>query len=296
MVSGSAAVTVNKALVYAGAFTDAAGTVISITSGDSLTLTGTSSLSGEIDGPGGLTTKGPTSVAGLILGHSTTWLNSGKTTETGSVTVGDSAGATATLNNASTGTYDITADVGIGLGTGGSGTFTNNGVLEKTAGTGTSAIALAVTNNKTITISSGTLELENYLNGTGTTTISGASTLELDSAAYSPQVIAFSGSGGDLETNDATQLKASISGFGSSDTIDLANFALSGTQIVSFVENGSNTQGVLTVKDGSSTASITLLGQYVLAGFQKGPDSGAGTAITYTPPPGPAMELAAVHH
>ena len=54
-------------------------------------------------------------------------------------------------------------------------------------------------------------------------------------------------------------------------------------------------KGVLKITDRANTASITLFGQYTAAGFHFA-KSGAGTAITYTPPAtAHAADLAAAH-
>jgi hypothetical protein len=297
-VNASAIVTVKEALYYANAFTAAAGSKIAVASGDLLSLSGSAALSGEIDGPGQLNTKKTTGIAGLTVGGTLAWYNYGMATETGGVTFGDASGAKATLTNESGAVYDITADVGMAQSAGGKGVFTNDGLLEKTAGTGTSAIGVSVTNSKTITVSSGTLELDGGVYGTGTMNVSGAAELALGGAVSATQAIAFGGSGGDLALSDTAGFKAGISGFGAGDTIDLTAFGYNAgsSESLIFKENANGKQGVLTIKDGAMSASIILFGQYVTAGFQKSADSGAGTAITYTPPPSQNVELAAVHH
>jgi hypothetical protein len=47
------------------------------------------------------------------------------------------------------------------------------------------------------------------------------------------------------------------------------------------VENAAKTSGTLTITSGSLKATVTLLGQYVAAGFHLASDGAGGTAITY---------------
>ena len=52
-----------------------------------------------------------------------------------------------------------------------------------------------------------------------------------------------------------------------------------------FTEAGDNLSGTLTVSDGTNTASLTLLGQYVAGNFTKQSDGNGGTLITDPPVP-----------
>ena len=157
-------------------------------------------------------------------------------------------------------------------------------------------IATAIVNNKTITAASGTLDLAGAVTGAGTMNVQGGATLELDGSVAATQTVAFGAGGGVLDLTNTAGFNGKLSGFAAGSKIDLANFAFSGGPTLSFAENAGNTQGVLTIKDGAQTATITLLGQYVAAGFSTSADSGTGTAISYTPPPAPHSELAANHH
>ncbi len=294
-IASGVTVAAHAGFTYAGSFTDGAASLA--LGGKTVTLAGAASFTGStIDGAGTLATKGAVSVAGLTLGGAAKWLNSGSVTETGQVTIGDSSGKTGSIASTSSGIWDITGDVGIAPIAGGSGSFANAGLLEKTAGTGISTIGLAVTNSKTIDAASGTLDLSGAVTGTGTMNVTAGATLELDNKVATTQTIAFGTGGGALKLTDASAFFAAVAGFGAGDTLDLTGFAFGGTPKLSFVPNASNTKGVLTIKDGALTAAITLLGQYVNAGFQKAPDSGTGTLITYTPPPGPGLDLAGGHH
>ena len=70
---------------------------------------------GRIDGSGSFTTNGAVTLSNLTLGGGLKWHNLGTATETGSVTVGDGSGQSATIINAAGATFNITADAGIAL-------------------------------------------------------------------------------------------------------------------------------------------------------------------------------------
>jgi hypothetical protein len=285
---------------FAGALTDGASSLN--LGGKSLTLTGADAFTGStVDGSGALAARGTTSIDGLTLGGAAKLLNYGAAAQTGQVMTGDASGKTGSIANKASGVWNLTADIGIAPVAGGSGTFTNFGTLEKTAGSGISAIGLSLANDGVINAASGTLDLSGVVAGKGTMNIGKGATLELDAKAAATQTVAFgvgaeTGNGGALKLTDAATFFSAISGFGAGDTLDLTGFAFGGAPKLSFIENATNTKGVLTVKDGAFTAAITLLGQYVNAGFGKAPDSGTGTLVTYTPPPGPGLELAVAHH
>ena len=77
----------------------------------------------------------------------------------------------------------------------------------------------------------------------------------------------------------AQDFHATIRGFGTGDTIDAANFLLSGTRL-NFVENSGGTGGTLTLHDGSVTAHIQMTGDYK-SDFTLAPDSGTGTLVKF---------------
>ena len=98
-------------------------------------------------------------------------------------------------------------------------------MFEKTGGTGTSAIAPALTNTGTVLVSSGVLDLQGAVSGTGADTISGASTLEFGSTVAGGQTIGFAGAGGALDLGDPQGFSGKISGFdtvGSNDTLEIS--------------------------------------------------------------------------
>ena len=92
-----------------------------------------------------------------------------------------------------------------------------------------------------------------------------------------------------VQTKSKTMLDQSvnfhgvISGFGVPGSLDLRDIAFSSATTLGFVEAGDNLSGTLTVSDGTHTANIALLGQYVAGNFTKQSDGNGGTLITDPP-------------
>ena len=240
-----------------------------------------------------LSTGGAVTLGGLVLGGSTRWNNVGTATQTATTILGDASGTAGLITNFAGATYNIATDTGIATIAAGTGGFINQGLLEKTGGTGTSMIGVAIVNRGTIAVASGTLDLTGAITQTGTLAIQGGATLELDGSVVSLQTVAFSGSGGDLLLTNIGGFSGGISGFAAGETLDLTTFGFGAGEKLAFAENAANTQGVLTITDGALKTRLTLFGQYAAAGFQIGADSGGGTAITYVNSPSADLHLAA---
>jgi autotransporter passenger strand-loop-strand repeat protein len=104
-------------------------------------------------------------------------------------------------------------------------------------------------------------------------------TLELQSGATAgSSTIAFS-DGGTLKLDATGAYGFLVAGFAVPDEVDLSavNFASATKQY-----SGNASSGTLTVSDGTHSASILLLGNYTVASFHLGPESGggAGTVVT----------------
>jgi hypothetical protein len=172
-----ASITLTGAVKVATAF-NAAGESIEL-GGYTLSVSGASIFgnatayyyyhSSNIDGTGTLATSGATTIADygssaqLTLSGGAVWSNSAKVTDSGVIQLGSNDGA-GTITNASTGVFDLaTDDAGI---IGGItydiyanqdpvyGTFSNAGILAKTAGTATSTIDAVIINTGTLSANS----------------------------------------------------------------------------------------------------------------------------------------------
>jgi hypothetical protein len=154
--------------------------------------------------------------------------------------------------------------------------FVNSGTVGLT-GAGTNFAALSVagatTNNGTIWITTDTEELAGAVGGKGHFSLSTANLL-FDSSVSAGQTIDESGGINKLTLEQAQKFGGTISGFGTGDTIDAANFLLSGTTF-----NFAN--GMLTLHDGSLTADIHMTGAYSNSNFTLAPDHGTGTLVKF---------------
>ncbi len=167
-VENGATLSLGTNATVAGIFDDRAyyGSLVEL-DGYTLTLTGASTVGDDgnfdtIDGPGKLANSSSLTLDGATLGGGITVTNTGTITEASDgIALGDGVG-TGSLINAATGVFDIVTDVGVANNASGS-SIANQGLFEKTAGTGTSAIAVSFSNTGTVAIATGTIELD----GTG---------------------------------------------------------------------------------------------------------------------------------
>jgi hypothetical protein len=118
-----------------------------------------------VTGSGTFDNAGTLSLANAVFGGTVALKNSGTILQAGTVTFGDGSGNAPSIHN--TGTYNFTSDTGIGENDATS-VFVNSGTIEKTASSGTSDIALAVSNSGTIDSESGTLTFDGTLDNSGT--------------------------------------------------------------------------------------------------------------------------------
>ncbi len=271
-------VTLDEAVTYAGSFSEGAGATLTGGPGTPLTLTGSANFTGgTLNGAHEINTKGTTAVSGLTIGGTAIWYNYKTVTQSGgNVTVGDGTGATAVLSNTSTGTYDITDDSGIGRGTSTASHIANAGLFEKTGGTGTSVVTPSINNTGTIEVSSGMLDLQGAVTGTGTDTIQNASTLEFDSTLAAGQTVNFSPTFGTLDLIDPLGYGGSqIGDFVKGDNVDL-NGAWS---LLSFGENAGHTLGTLTLAQGANHVALEFAGNFTQSSFSI--NTGATTIIAH---------------
>jgi hypothetical protein len=164
--------------------------------------------------------------------------------------------------------------------------FVNSGTVILSGNTNNSAtlnVSGALTNNGSISITDDTEELAGAVGGTGSFTLYGAK-LQFDSSVSSGQTIEdlLTGHAGTLTLEQAQNFAATLSGFGTRDTIDATNFVETGTHY-NFVENSAMTGGTLTLTDTSLslTANILMTGDYSNPSFTLAHDSGTGTLVKF---------------
>jgi hypothetical protein len=241
---------------------------------------------------------GLTDIAGsLYLDHGASVSTTGSLTNHGTIGVDyyyGANGSTLSIGGAltNTGTLEIGNSI---LGLSASVTaesFVNSGAVNLAGyrnGTGFAVAALnvsgAITNNGSISIASDTEELAGAVSEavgkTGSFGLSGAN-LVFDSSVSSGQTINYTGVDV-LTLKQAQSFAATISGFGTGDTIDAANFLAPPATTYNFVENSAGTGGTLTLtgKSLSLTANIRMTGHYSNSDFTLAPDSGTGTLVKF---------------
>ncbi len=172
-----------------------------------------------------------------------------------------------------TGANSLTVDTGANV-------VTNSGMLEA-SGSGGLVIESAIANSGILWANGATLTVEGEVTGNGIAKIDGAGTLDFE--ASSTANVAFgSGATGTLKLGDAFHFNGTISGFGGSDVIDLANVG-SATASISYHENAAGTGGMLEISDGAQIVDLALQGHYSADNFSIVPDHVKGTLVSFVP-------------
>ncbi len=263
--------TLEEDLTYTGVFTQSGGTVG--LNGHTLVLSGTAALDGDFAGAGTLVVAAGASAAlnGLVLQDGAVFDIAGTVDQTGYAQFGVTSTDALQITIAAGGVYDLTADNSTNNSNSnddGDATITNAGLLEKTAGTGTSAIFTNLVNTGTILVASGELDLAGTVSGNGMLETQGGTVLELNGSVLTGQTVNFLG-GSSLLLGDAAQFQGTIADFTSADTIDLTGFAASSDTYVTgtgLILNG----GALT---------LDIAGDFTTANFSLTSDGGSGTLI-----------------
>ncbi|WP_063695467.1 hypothetical protein [Bradyrhizobium embrapense] len=122
-------------------------------------------------------------------------------------------------------------------------------------------------------------------------TIASGATLELPGASNA--AVMFQGSTGTLKLDNSASFAGTVAGMTGSDAIDFANISFANVHTPSFSGNASG--GTLTVTDGTVTASIALLGNYMASTFTTSSDGHGGTLVV-DPPATQVSQLAQPQH
>jgi hypothetical protein len=105
------------------------------------------------------------------------------------------------------------------------------------------------------------------------TSLSVAAGATLEIPAASAANVSFAGLHGTLQLDQSASFTGYISGFRSSDAIDLGDMAFGAHTILSYAADPNNLEGTFTISDGQHTATIALVGQYAAANLQLASDS-----------------------
>jgi autotransporter passenger strand-loop-strand repeat protein len=150
-----------------------------------------------------------------------------------------------------------------------SGSVVSNGGREIVSSGGL-AIAASLFNGGTLIVSSG-----GSISG-GLTIHAGQATI--GGAMAAGQTVRFAGTVGTLRVDNLAAFGAAISGFGGpTERIDLGGFAFAGSETTTWAQTG--TSGTLTVHDGATSGSLTLVGTYATGDFALSTDGHGGTLI-----------------
>ena len=105
--------------------------------------------------------------------------------------------------------------------------------------------------------------------------VSDGATVEIDGA--STQSVAFLGTSGTLLLQDASGFTGQVSGLAEADALDLADVHYGANTTAAFSGNANG--GTLTITDGSHTAQIAMLGDYLGSGWTLSSDGNGGTVV-----------------
>jgi VCBS repeat-containing protein len=224
----------------------------------------------------GFTVTAPLDYAPVVTVSNVTTLP-GQTFTSSDISVSDPEGDTITAYNV----YDVT----------GNGHFVVNGVTQPTA--------------TVIPVTPAQLAQSSYVSGLGTdqlyaqaydgtlwspwqgftvtgispATISAGQTLDLPSA-YSGTVN-FAAATGALRIENSASFTGKVSGLTAQDVLDFGDITAGANATVGY--SGTSSSGTLTVSDGSHTAIIALLGNYMAASFVPASDGHGGTYVVDPP-------------
>jgi hypothetical protein len=319
---------------YGGAFTEVGGVTVSLESGANLTLSGGPDLiNGNVTG--GATTQlslasgQSTTDDGMVVTGAMTVADSGSVSQSGTVTLGLTAGDKAvTLRIAKGATYDMSNSAVIS----GFGTIDNLGTVLKDGLPGFSTITPAVVNfaSANVTASSGALDFIGSVQNNGTITAINGGTVEFGGAvsaakgatgtidvgstgfaifqngAVAAETVAFTDAQGHIVLNQPGVFNATIAGFQAvvkngvvtqSDSIDLVGVNHAGLTATYAPTTTANASGILTVTEtvngqATTVAQLHFAGSYSAGSFLFAADN-AGTGTIITDPPTHAKITAA---
>ena len=91
--------------------------------------------------------------------------------------------------------------------------------------------------------------------------------------------VVFAGTKGTLQLDQPSTFTGTVSGFGGQNTIDLPGIAFDTNTTLGYSTNSKGTGGVLSLTDGTISATIALLGNYIASSFAVARDSYGGTMV-----------------
>ncbi len=224
--------TLDTALAYAGDFALAAAGALAL-GGETLTLSGISTLAGTISGPGEVIITGTGDVLSAEIGGGASLADSATILDGGAITLGGAGAGDVSI--AAGAVFDNLGDNAITTTTG-SADITNAGIFEKTGGAGTTTIAVPITSTGTILAADGALlftgadSFAGTLAGAGTIALAGSATLASGIAVTVGTFALESGAtatlGGNLTLADTVALEAGATLSNGNDQLVLSGAAM----------------------------------------------------------------------
>ncbi len=187
---------------------------------------------------------------------------------------GQLGGGEMKLTNGASGRIESTDAVNLTIDTG-SNVISNEGAIAA-YGSGGITINSGLLNSGVLSAHGGNIVLNGAVTGAGLARIDGGT---LDAEHSFTENVVFTGMSGTLQLQQSTGYSGTIWGFSHTGAtlLDLGDIAFGADTKASYA--GSATKGVLTVTDGTNTASIKLAGDYIGATFTATSDGHGGTKI-----------------
>jgi hypothetical protein len=285
-ITGDGAIILGENLSYDGTFNVNVGNGAFLNLGGfTLTLTGNDTFNGAtFDGAGILDTdRGSVSLNGVTLGGTLTWDNFATIVELNNpLQIGDSSNEAAKFINEKGGELKFTTGTGINLGAVPTSSFVNSAgaTVTRDGGSGTTQIDVDFINNGRVIVDTNEIEFENLVSGSGSFTIEPGVVLQFDKSVAKGSSVDFaSATGGELVLQDSPVFGATIHGFGGSNTDEICLPDMNFTSLKMSYHSAGKTGGVLTITNGTITASLDFFGKYSLKDFHASADDTGGTLI-----------------
>ncbi|WFU11876.1 VCBS domain-containing protein (plasmid) [Rhizobium sp. CB3090] len=160
------------------------------------------------------------------------------------------------------GSHALVIDTGVNA-------VSNTGTLEAT-GTGGLDIHSSVVNDGLLWANGGNINIEGNVSGSGTALLSGHASLEIG-GSFGEAITLSTDAQATITIDHAAAFTGTIAGLDGNDALRFGDISAA-TASLSYTENAAGTGGVLTVTDGTHTASIGLTGDYSASDFSLGHD------------------------
>ncbi|MBB6489329.1 type I secretion C-terminal target domain-containing protein [Rhizobium lusitanum] len=160
----------------------------------------------------------------------------------------------------------------------GANAVSNTGTLEAT-GAGGLHIHSDLVNNGLLWANGGNVNLDGDVSGSGTVLLSGHANLEIG-GSFHEAITLGKDAQATITIDHAAAFTGTIAGLDGNDALRFGDISAA-TASFSYAENAGKTGGVLTVTDGTHTASIGLTGEYSASDFSLGHD-GTSTEIDFS--------------